>query len=65
MTSYRLYIKDYAGHIREARSFDCADDVEAQARAEADRDPRGKELWNQDRLVCEYPQPADEETSPA
>jgi hypothetical protein len=54
MTGYRLYIKDFAGHIREARSFECADDAEAQAVAEAERDPRSKELWAQDRLVAAY-----------
>jgi hypothetical protein len=59
VTGYRLYILDYAGHIREARSFDCADDREAQAQAEADRDPRAKELWAQDRLVRAYRPPGD------
>jgi hypothetical protein len=54
MTSYRLYFLDYAGHIREARSFECADDSEAERRAEAQADRRSMELWSGERLVRAY-----------
>jgi hypothetical protein len=51
MTTYRLYFLDYAGHIREARSFQCDDD-EAAARAAIDQDDcRSMELWTGERLV--------------
>ena len=54
MTSYRLYFLDYAGHIREARSFECADDNEADRTARAQADRRSMELWAGERLVRAY-----------
>lgn len=51
MTTYRLYFLDYAGHINEARSFECDDD-EAAARTAADLDDgRSMELWAGERLI--------------
>lgn len=51
MTTYRLYFLDYAGHIREARSFE-SDDDDAAARAAAEQDDRrSMELWAGERLV--------------
>ncbi|HEY8574520.1 hypothetical protein [Phenylobacterium sp.] len=54
MNSYRLYYLDYAGHIHEARTFDCADDAHAQRLAEAQADRRSMELWTGQRLVRAY-----------
>lgn len=54
MTTYRLYFLDYAGHIREARSFECADDDQADRRAREQADRRSMELWAGGRLVRAY-----------
>jgi hypothetical protein len=54
MNSYRLYFLDYAGHIHEARSFDCPDDDQARRTAETQADRRAMELWTGERLVLAY-----------
>jgi hypothetical protein len=51
VTTYRLYFLDYAGHIHEARSFDCADDESAARTAAGQDDRRSMELWTGGRLV--------------
>ena len=61
MTSYRLYFLDYAGHIHEARSLECADDAEAEHSAEAQADRRAMELWTGERLVRAYAHAPDED----
>ena len=63
LTSYRLYFLDYAGHIHEARSFECADDSEAQRAAEAQADRRSMELWTGERLVRAYAHAPDADVS--
>lgn len=59
MKSYRLYFLDYAGHIHEARSFQCADDEAAQQAAQAQHDRRSMELWCGDHLVRAYARAPD------
>jgi hypothetical protein len=63
VNSYRLYFLDYAGHIHEARSFQCPDDAAAQQAAQAQHDRRSMELWRGDHLVRAYPHAADADTA--
>jgi hypothetical protein len=61
VNSYRLYFLDYAGHIHEARSFQCTDDDTAQQAAQAQYDRRSMELWRGDHLVRAYEHAPDVE----
>jgi hypothetical protein len=54
MTTYRLYFLDYAGHIHEARSFECDDDASAARAAVEQDDRRSMELWTGERLVLAF-----------
>ncbi len=53
MATYRLYLLDAAGHVRESVVMDCQSDADALQQAENHRGP-AMELWNLDRMVQSF-----------
>ncbi len=53
VATYRLYLLNSAGHVRESVVLDCESDAEALRVAEGHRGP-AMELWNLDRLVKQF-----------
>ena len=53
MATYRLYLLDAAGHVRESVVMDCQSDADALQQAEKHRGP-AMELWNLDRMVQSF-----------
>ena len=55
MTEYRFYFQDGRGHFIRVVELSCDDDEAATREAEIKREGARGELWQGERLVCEFP----------
>ena len=55
MQSYRLFFRGIDGHFVGAEPFECGDDQQAIGIAQEKADGRPAELWQQARMVRDFP----------